>query len=238
MPVLLLARGDKEGRELLRKALQARYGLGAPAIETLILHLDGRARTRVGPLTTWTSTSTTAYFAFPGSARWDTTFRAIGVTLQSSAHAYDGSTYRHRNGRDPVVTAENPAHAQSARRWLATAAAMLLTPLAEQFIELKATGERSFDATNLDTGDTLSVSLHEDYTVDTISSRCLNPSQGHAEQLLTFKALDGLTSISDLMLPAKVAIQWGGDTKYEVTPVAVKINPSIDAAIFRLEDTP
>ena len=36
MPVLLLARGDQDSKSLLRRAIEARYGLGPPAIETLM----------------------------------------------------------------------------------------------------------------------------------------------------------------------------------------------------------
>ncbi len=53
MPVLLLARGDQESKALLRRAIEARYGLGPPVLETLKLQLKGRARAKVGPVTTW-----------------------------------------------------------------------------------------------------------------------------------------------------------------------------------------
>jgi hypothetical protein len=238
MPVLLLARGDKEGRDLLRKALQARYGLGAPALETLIIRLEGRARVKVGPLTTWASLQTALHFAFPGRARWDSTIRALGMTIRTSSSTLEGGTYRKREGNDPVQIIEKPEWVRAARLRLAAATGMLLTPLAEQSIELKATGERSFEAANTETQDTLHVTLHEDYTVDTISTMCLNPDQNFSEQLFSLQASAGQIALNDLMLPGKVAVSWNNVSKYEVAPVAVEMNPTFDDSVFRLEARP
>jgi hypothetical protein len=236
MPVLLLARGDKEGRELLRKALQARYGMGAPALESLSIRLQGRARVKVGPLTHWASLQTDIKFAFPGRARWDSTIRALGVTLRTYANAFDGTFYRKAVGNNPVQTVTKPEWVRAARLRLMASSGMLLTPLAEQFIELKGTGERSFEAKNIETQDTVSVTLHEDYTLDTVSTLCLNPDQDFREMLFSLQASGGQIAVHDLMLPGKVTISWNNTPEYEVTPVSVDVNAAFDESQFLLEN--
>lgn len=235
MPVLLLARGDKEGRDLLRKALEARYGLGAPAIDTLKIQFEGRIRTRLGPITTWVPLETTTYFAFPGRGRWDFSLRAAGVPLRSGANAFDGTAYRKRQRHNDVEIVTDPELVRAARLWLYTASGILLTPLAEQFIELRGTGARSFEAINLETRDSILVTLREDYTVNTVSTTCPNPEQDNREQLFTFQTTDSQVVVNDLMLPAKITTMWDNMEENEVKPMAVELNPPLSNTLFTLE---
>jgi hypothetical protein len=235
MPVLLLARGDKEGRDLLRKALEARYGMGAPAIETLKIEFEGRIRTKLGPITTWVPLECTTYFAFPGRGRWDFNVRAAGVPLRAGANAVDGTIYRKRQRNGEIEVISDPEIARTARLWRYAAAGMLLIPLSQQFVELKGMGERSFEALDLETKDTIRVTLHEDYTVDTVSTRCLNPEQDNQEQLFSFQAEDGQIAVNDFMLPAKITTLWDNVAENEVRPVRVEINPVLNDSVFTLE---
>ncbi|MCC6805521.1 MAG: hypothetical protein IT319_21755, partial [Anaerolineae bacterium] len=73
MPVLMLARGDQDSKNLLRHAIEARYGLGPPAMDTLKVEMKGRARTKVGPVATWIPVEGAACFRFPHASRWDYT---------------------------------------------------------------------------------------------------------------------------------------------------------------------
>jgi hypothetical protein len=141
MPVLLLARGDKEGKELLRRALEARYGVGAPAIDTLKIEFKGRKRARLGPVATWVPMDGTLTYNAPLCARIDYTARPAGLPLISQADAFDGTIYRKRRGREVVEVVTQSDQAQSVQKRLWTAAALLLTPLVEHFVELHATSE-------------------------------------------------------------------------------------------------
>ena len=89
MPVLLLARGDQDSKMMLRHAIEARYGLGPPAIETLKLQLKGRTRAKIGPVAAWVPLEGTAYFKFPFSIRWNFTMRPGGVALSSGEEAFE-----------------------------------------------------------------------------------------------------------------------------------------------------
>src|SRR5690349_10616716 len=115
MPVLLLARGDQESRTLLRRALEARYGLGPPAIETLKLQLKGRTRMKIGPVATWVPLEGTAYFKFPFFIRWNFTMRPAGVALSSGEEAFDGEVCRKRHNREAVTAVSNAEQVAAAQ---------------------------------------------------------------------------------------------------------------------------
>ena len=238
MPILLLSRGDKEGRDLLRKALEARYGMNVPSIETLKIDFAGRVRAKLGPISTWVPLETTTYFAFPGKGRWDFSIRAVGVPLKGGSNAVSGMGYRkrQRNGEVEIVT--HPEHARAARLWCYTAGGMLLIPLSQQFIELKGTGERSFIAINLETKDSIEVTLYEDFTVSKVSTRCANPEMNFQEQLFTLLAEDGQIAVNEFMLPAKLTTLWDDEEENEVKPVTVEMNPTLSDSIFTLESEP
>ena len=65
MPVLLLAQGDAEARDLLRKAIEARYGPRPPALDSLKIDFNGRTRIKVGPVMTWVPRAPSRRAAIP-----------------------------------------------------------------------------------------------------------------------------------------------------------------------------
>ena len=234
MPVLLLARGDQESKNLLRHAIEARYGLGPPAIETLKIEMKGRARTRVGPIGTWMSLEGIAYFKFPLAVRWDYTIRPVGIAVNRRAEAFDGIACRKRENRDKVSVVDDVEHVASAQARLWAICALLLMPLAEHFVELKAAGERALDAVHSDTGITAHLELNEDHTLDYTSGQCLNPSSGK-QQTYMLRLSEGQAIVDELMLPRKVGVFWDDQPEMELSPVAAESNPAVDDGFFRLE---
>jgi hypothetical protein len=234
MPVLLLARGDKEGKELLRRALEARYGIGAPAIDTLQIEFKGRKRAKIGPVATWMPLEGTITYNAPLCGRIDYTARPVGLPLVAHTDAFDGAIYRRRRGRDSFEVVTQAEHAQSAQRRVWAAASLLLTPLVEHFVELRATGERCFTATNVETDDTVEVCLNADFTLDSVTTDCYNPTDEEI-QPFTLKLVDGQAALNSLMLPRKITAQWGESLELEITPASVEINPAFDPNLFRLE---
>ena len=67
-PGLLPGRPDARGRDLLRRAIEARYGFRPPTLETLELTFSGRALTSIGPFKRWLPLSVTLRVKFPFSA--------------------------------------------------------------------------------------------------------------------------------------------------------------------------
>jgi hypothetical protein len=108
VPVLLLAQGDVMSKDMLRRAIEARYGLRPPALESLRIDFKGRARAKLGPLATWVPVDATAYFNFPTSMRWDFAVRAVGVQIGSGVEAFDGVNYRSVRGSKAASVIANP----------------------------------------------------------------------------------------------------------------------------------
>ncbi len=235
MPVLLLARGDREGKELLRRALEARYGVGAPAIDTLTIEFKGRKRARLGPVTTWVALEGSLSYNAPLCGRVEYTARPAGLTLVTQSDAFDGTVYRKRRGRDIVEVVTQADEAQSLQRRLWAAAALLLTPLVEHFVEIHATSDKSFTATNTDTDDTAHLYLNDDFSLLYVTTECYNPSED-CIQTFTFRLMDGQTDLNSLVVPRKIAAHWEETPEFELTPISVEVNPAFDPNLFRLED--
>jgi hypothetical protein len=234
MPVLLLARGDQESKALLRRAIEARYGLGPPVLETLKLQMKGRVRTRVGPVTTWVPLDVTAHFKFGFSARWDYTARPVGVAVSSGTDAFDGTKLYQRRGHDPITVIQDAAQVNAMRARLWVINALMLTPLGDHFVELRATGERSFEATHREMGLTARLQLKEDDTLEYAETESLNPDTG-TPQTYAVRVSEGHSIVSGLILPRKIGFTWDNQVAIEVTPTSAETNLSVDDSMFRLE---
>ncbi len=234
MPVLLMARGDQESRNLLRHAIELRYGLGPPVIETLRFEMKGRIRTKVGPITTWVPLEGLAYFKFPLSIRWNLNLRSVGVSISTSAEAFDGTTiYRQRN-RDPLATVTDPAQVESLRIRQWVLCAVLLTPLAEHYVQLNATGEHSFEAVNTELGTTVTLALTAEGALDYVTATCLHPASGEIRTFMV-NASDDQTLFGSLILPRKLEITWNDEPEMEIFPVTADINQPTADTLFTLE---
>jgi hypothetical protein len=233
MPVLLLARGDQESKMLLRHAIEARYGISPLAIETLKLEVKGRTRIKVGPVATWIPLDGIAYFKFPFSVRWNFTTHPVGVLRGGGEEAFDGATCRKRQGQD-VTTIKDTAPIKGAHARLWTICALLLMPLSEHFVELRATGEHSLDATHVEHGITTHLQLNDDHTLETASTDCVNPATKKV-QAYALRLSEGQKEIGGMMLPGKITVCWDEQPEMEVSPVSVEVNPAVDEGLFRLE---
>ena len=234
MPVLMLARGDQDSKTLLRHAIEARYGLGPPAMETLKVEMKGRARARVGPVNAWMALEAVACFKFPHAVRWDYTMRPVGIAINSGAEAFDGAACFKRENHDKVTVFEDAERVASTQARLWAICAMLLMPLAEYAVELKIMDERALDAVNTELGITAHLQLQNDYTLDFTSTKCLNPTSGKT-QTYFLRMSEGQGIIDDLMLPRKISTFWDDQPEMELAPTAVVSNPPVDDAFFRLE---
>ncbi len=231
MPVLLLAQGDQASRTLLRNAIEARYGLGPPALETLTLRLRGRQRAHVGPIALWAALDGTASFKFPLTMRWDYTARRAGLILHRDSGSFDAALVRRRR-RDQVVT--DAALVEAARALLWAGCAVLLIPLSEAFVELHMIDDFSFDAINTEAGVTARLQLNQDYSLASVSTDCINPANGKAETF-TIRLAGGLALLGDLILPRELTLLWNDQPEYELTPVSAASNDPLDDGFFQLE---
>src|SRR5689334_9838372 len=102
MPVLLLAQGDPKAKDLLRRAIEARYGQRPPALDTLHVFLKGQIPGRIGPIPAGLSVSADVFFRFPSSMNGSWQLKRLGLTTQRAASTLDGKVYRPRAGSPPT----------------------------------------------------------------------------------------------------------------------------------------
>lgn len=233
MPILLLAQGDSKAKDMLRGAIEARYGLQPPGLESLRIDFKGRARAKVGPITTWVPVDAIAQFLFPTAMRWDFTVRPAGVTVQRGIEAFDGTVYRRtRGGSEPTVISEQEA-IQSIQHRLWAIAALLLTPLGEMFVTLSLKDDSCFEALNTEIQAAVSLCLRENKTLRTLSVSCLNPDSGKMQDF-NIRLSEEQSPVDDFMLPRKISTFWDDVPYFEVEPVAVQSNPEISPEVFML----
>ncbi|NWG15443.1 MAG: hypothetical protein HXY41_02295 [Chloroflexi bacterium] len=233
MPVLLLAQGDPAAKDMLRRAIEARYGLRPPAIESLQVDFKGRARVRLGPISTWVPVEATARFLFPTSVRWDFTVRPVGVEIQRGVEAFDGTFYRRGRGSHSPSVIDDAAQISSMQSRLWAIAALLLTPLGEQYVKLTVCDDSRLSATNTRFNNAVELGLRESGTLDTVTVVCLNPDTDRQERF-TLQMSDDQSPIGDLMLPRKVYAFWDDEPYFEVEPVRTECNPLFEDDVFTL----
>ncbi|MEZ4668901.1 MAG: hypothetical protein R3E39_13420 [Anaerolineae bacterium] len=234
VPVLLLAQGDVQAKDLLRNCIQARYGLRPPAFESLAIQFKGRVRAKVGPVTMWVPVDASGRFNFPVAMRWDFIVKAVGVQIGSGSEAFDGETYRFtRSGKSPNLNNEpTVVHSLQSRLW--AIAALLLTPLGDHFVKLETSGEAELIAVNTQIDSKVKLHLRPNSSVEYVEVHCLNPDTDK-NAIFTLRLSEELLAMDDLIVPAKICAFWDNEPYFEIEPVTADANSEIDDAVFRLE---
>lgn len=237
MPVLLLARGDQEARDLLKKAIEARYGHRPPLIGSLRIDFDGRTRAKVGPLTTWVPVEVTAQFRFPDAMRWDFIAKPAGVPVRRGTESYDGSNLRSLRGNGSPQIIEEEDIMQAAQRRLWAIAALLLTPLGDHFVELSRVDDLCFEAKNTQLDAAVQVQLDDEHRIAAVKVDALN-TDTQQRQTLKLTAEHELATFDDLLLPKKITAHWDDAPWFEVSPSKAANNPEMEDAVFTLDSNP
>lgn len=233
MPVLLLAQGDPQAKDLLRKAIQARYGLRPPALESLHINFKGRARAKLGPVKTWVPVEAIGRFCFPDKMRWDFAVKAVGVQLNSGTESFDGTTYHNSRKLKSADSSEDQSQIESMQHRLWAIAAVMLTPLGEMFVKLQAKAADELEASNTKFNGAVNLHLRPDQTLNYVDTHCLNPDTGKQETFM-LRLSDELSSFGDLILPSKISAFWNDEPYFEVEPMDAAANPSIADDVFGL----
>jgi hypothetical protein len=233
MPVLLLARGDQNARDLLKKAIEARYGTRPPMIESMHIDFAGRTRARVGPITTWVPMEMTARFQLPSAMRWDFVAKPAGVSMRRGTESYDGEKLRSRTGNGQPTLIEDAAVIDAVQNRLWAIAALLLTPLGDHFVELTEVDDLTFTARNTQVNTSVYVHLQPDYRIDFVAVNTFNTEANSVQQLRLSTAPE-LTAFDDLLLPSQINASWDGTPWFEMSPSAAQNNPDIPPGVFTL----
>lgn len=234
MAILLLSQGEPEAREILRQALQARYGISPPAIEYLEMRFKGRIRAKFGPIATWVPLDIEAHFSFPNAMRWDFSVKPVGVTVQRGIEAFDGQTYRRKRGDGPIETTtdEKLLHAMQHRLW--AIAAVLLSPLTEHFVHVTQHSENVFEAKNTQLNTAVALHLRPDKRLDSVSTRCFNAETGKV-QTFTLRLSEEQTPVNGIMFPKTISAYWDQEVNFEAEVTEIINALSMDDGLFSLQ---
>lgn len=234
MPVLLLAQGDSQAKDLLRSAIESRYGFKPPALQALQLELKGKMLARIGPVSSWLPITVTAQFKLPLAFRWEYTVRLSGMPVRRGRQAYDGLVLRYDEGGELVVeTDARIIHSVQKRLWAAMAA--LLTPLTEGFVTLHSPDDRILEATNHETDDTVQLTLGDDSMLHAVQTLAYNP-QADEDQWFKIELANRHMTFDDFILPASVTVSWDDEPYLELEPVGVEVNCHLPDTLFTLEE--
>lgn len=237
MPVLLLAQGDPHAKDLLRRAIEARYGASPPVIESLDIKMKGRLRAHVGPIAAWIPLELQARFRFPSAMRWDFTVRPAGLAVQRGVDAFDGAVYRRQRGSDPPEVIPDQNLVQSAQRRLWALAALFLTPLGDHFVRLSQADSRVFEAANTLINDAVRLHLRPDSALEQIEVTCFNPEAGR-DQRFSLRLSAEQRPVDGVMLPCRISAFWDDEPYFEAEPARVVSNPDIPDSVFALASSP
>ncbi|MBA3872531.1 MAG: hypothetical protein H0X30_25620 [Anaerolineae bacterium] len=232
MPVLLLAQGDAQAKDLLRKAIHARYGLRPPALDSLHINFKGRARAKLGPVNMWVPVEAIGRFCFPDKMRWDFAVKAVGVQLNSGTESFDGTTY-HTTRKSKSAGSDEKQQAESMQHRLWAIAAVMLTPLGEMFVKLKYNTANELEACNTRFNGAVNLHLRADQTLNYVETSCQNPDSGRQE-MFTLRLSDELVSFGDLILPSKISAFWNNESYFEIEPMDAAANVTIEDDVFAL----
>lgn len=234
MPVLLLCQGDATGKEMLRRAIEARYSVSPPAIESLKIDFKGRARIKIGPVKAWIPVEAEASFVFPTHLRWDFVVKPLKLRVQRGIEAFDGTKYRMARGNNLPNEVVQTKVIASARGRLWAMAALLLTPMSDYYIKVSQCGDNCIEALNMKLNDSVRIYLRDDFSIEYAEVDCVNPDNQKIQKH-TLRLENSQSPVDGLMLPTKVSAYWDDEIYYEMQPVKVDLHPDLPDALFTLE---
>ncbi len=228
MPVLLMTRGDAASRDLLRRAIDARYGFRPPTLETLKLSFKGRARVIRGFYRGWAPITVDYTARFPFQFRAEFAGLLLMVTIAHKTILFDGAKVD-----DSGQAKTSAADTESARRQMWAFNALMLTPLNDTSIELKTAGPQSFQAIHTASGIAALVVTDDASRVIKVSTTAYNWDIGKEQ---TFSLQPGLdqTAFGDLLVPQTLTLAWDDVPVFEVRATGAELNPALPENIFSL----
>lgn len=228
MPVLLMTRGDAPSRDLLRRAIDARYGFQPPTLETLKVGFKGRARVIRGFYKGWAPVTVDFSVRFPFQAHAHFAGLLLMVTIAHKTIIFDGTTVYNSGQANPSAQ-EN----ESARWQLWAFNALMLTPLNDIGVELRSVGGQSFDAVHLASGLTARVNVDDSSRVTSVTTLAHNWDIGQ-EQTYSVRPSIEQIGFGALILPKTLTLAWDDVPVFELTSTSGEINPTLPDQLFTL----
>jgi hypothetical protein len=231
MAVLLLAQGDPAAKDLLRNAIEVRYGLRPPAFDHVKIEFNGKVKAKLGPIYTWFPLEATGYFRFPDVMQWEFIAKPLRFPIHQGVETYNGVTYELAHGDKNTVYKDGVAFA-SARKQLWAISALLLTPLSDINVRLESIGEYSFRAINTEYNEYVDVYLRPNGTVEKVFiSECYNTDHEKL-QTCTFELSEEQLLLNDLSIPSQISVAWDDELNHVLTPTVMDTNPVTYEQLF------
>ncbi len=203
MAFLSLSTGDPEARDLLQRAVRARYGLRPVPLDSLRLWLKGQS---TGPFGLPVTRNVTMSYVMPDRWIWDETRTLFGIKRGAVRYGFGKDSF-YAEGK-AVQTTMDPQDVASVRLRSWAEIAFLLMPLTMTGVKLKAVDESTFQASRQVESDciaTLHLEVEDSVSVETTA---FDPV---ANQLLplTLTAGGGLQTLDGFTVPRQFVYQWG-----------------------------
>jgi len=221
MPVLLMAQGDPKAKDLLRRAIEARYGQRPPALDTLHTTLKGKTPGKVGPFPMRLSVKASVHVRFSTALRWEWQAGILGMGLQHGLITLGSGSSRPNEAAQ--VTSEQ------AQLW--AVAALMLTPLGDMDSKLSLADAQSFEAVHTKTNASVRLLLRPDFSLESVQTECVNPATGQPATL-SFHLSSTLMTLNDINVPAAINVYWDDALSFELTPVSLESNPTLADDLF------
>ncbi len=229
MAFLSLSRGDPAARELLERAIRARYGLRPPALESRRLWMTGRGKGPLGlPVTVLTMTA----YALPNYWRWDQTRKLFGFKISSTSLSFDGTNWYERIKGNVTVT-DDPQTITGARQRLWADIAFSLAPLTMPGTTLKSVDDTTFNVMRDAEPETIAQVRLDNSDAVTVETTYYEPT---LRQMISYKLVSqgGLQSLDGFVVSKQIAYQWDNRQSEVFNVVKAEANPTILPAEFIL----
>jgi hypothetical protein len=230
MSFLSLAKGDPAARNLLQRAIRARYGVRPLSLDSLRLNLTRRDK---GPLGLPAKVFITASIVAPEHWRWEQVHKLFGIPYKTSLSSFDSCAFFEHSGKSAVQT-EEPQVVAGLRCRVWSEIASLLTPLTSNEVILKTVDEQTFRAYRESQPDNVvTIRLNEDDTVAAVEIPCYRPADKR-ELLLSIQPTGGLQTLEGFTLPKQIVYQWDGSPSETFDVVHAEANPQIPLTEFTI----
>lgn len=230
MSFLSLSKGDPAARELLQRAIRARYGIRPVPVDNLRIWLS---RPDKGPLGLPVRLSRT--LSFSGATHWrqDDAQKLFGPSVKQVTASFEPLACYEKIGR-AVKRLDNADVLRAARRFVWNHIAFMLTPLTMEGVTLKLVDDNSFQAIrDADTTAIATISLDGSDGIN-VQGEAYHPLAGQ----ITKMKLCGqgpLQTFEGLAIPDQLVYQWGDEQPETFTVTKVAVNPDIPKSEFALD---
>ncbi len=221
MSFLSLTKGDPVARDLLQRAIRARYGGRPLSIDSVRLFMTGKGK---GPLGLPINIMVTATLIPVSHWRWDQSRKLFGLNMGDTTASFDGGTLFQRSG-STVNQIQTEAAMQGTRHRLWSESVLLLTPLTAPEVVVKIVDDRVFRAINRsEAGGMAIVRLNADDTIASIEANCYHPVK-QTEVPLVIKPDGGLQTLDGFAVPKQLVYQWEGEAPERYDIIKAEANP-------------